>query len=108
MKLSEMLSKEEDRRKGRNIKDRLARKYIRDHPEIKEDPEGLIDPENIPEGTTESGIRGIARFYHKKKMIRTILRERKNDNTRGTEETKRTESCVNSSEDKVLKSMDTA
>ena len=105
MKLSEMLHNEQERRRTRNIRDRMAREYIRCHPEIKEDPEGLIDPENIPEGTTESGIRGIARFYHKKKMIRTILRERQNDNTWRTEE-KEAESRSDKEKDSTLKSVD--
>ena len=37
----------------------------------------------IPKGTTEAAIRGIARHYNKQKLVRDILRERKNDNSSG-------------------------
>ena len=86
-RLADLILKEESRRGRRNIRDRLARQYIQNHPDIKQDPEGDIDLDEIPDGTTESAIRGIARFYNKSNLVRQILRERKtNDNSTGETE----------------------
>jgi len=92
-RLVDLILKEESRRGRRNVRDRLAREYIQNHPEIKQDPNSIIDSNDIPEGTTESAIRGIARFYNKSSLVRQILRERRNDdNTEQAESSKATES----------------
>ena len=85
--LSQMILREESRRGRRNVRDRLAREYIRDNPQIKVDPEMEIDESKIPEGTTVGAIRGVARHYNKQATIRDILREITNDNTKRTETT---------------------
>ena len=82
--LTEALAKEVEARKKRNIRDRKAREYIKDHPEIKQFPDMDILRKEIPKGTTEAAIRGIARHYNKQKLVRDILRERKNDNSSGS------------------------
>tara|TARA_B100000949_G_scaffold137679_1_gene121093 strand:+ start:4920 stop:5201 length:282 start_codon:yes stop_codon:yes gene_type:complete len=84
--LQEQLHREAERRISRNVRDRLAREYIRKYPNIKIDPNGPISFDEIPEGTTEAAIRGIAKYYYKQKLIRDILRERKNDDTRREQE----------------------
>jgi len=81
--LSLLAANEEIRRTRRNLSDRLARRWINEHPEIKEDPENCI-VEDIPEGTSESTIRAIARFYKRKKLVREVLRERNYDDSTGT------------------------
>ena len=92
-RLVDLILQEESRRGRRNVRDRLARIYIQNHPSIKQDPEGGIDLDDIPEGITESAIRGIARFYNKSSLVRKILRERReNDDTRSTEKTETTDS----------------
>jgi len=92
-RLVDLILQEESRRGRRNIRDRLAREYIQNHPSIKQDPEGDINLDNVPDGTTESAIRGIARFYNKSSLVRKILRERReNDDTRSAEETETTDS----------------
>ena len=88
--LTESLAREVAARKKRNTRDRLARDYIKNHPEIKESPNMDIKKGDIPKGTTEATIRGIARHYNKQKLIRDIIRETKKDNSSGTE--KKTES----------------
>ena len=90
--LAEMIAREENRRGRRNNRDRLAREFIRLNPDIKTDPDMELDLSNIPEGTTESAVRAIARFYNKQSLVRSILKERKNDDTgRGqTQETPET------------------
>lgn len=66
------------RREARNLRDRLARQVLNDHPEVKEDPdEARIEESWIPEGTTEAAIRSLARHYKKQKLIRQLLNERK-------------------------------
>ena len=90
--LSEMIAREEIRRGRRNTRDRLARVFIQEHPKIKDDPEAEFDFSDIPEGTTESAVRAIARFYNKQSLVRSILKEQKrNDNTsrEGTEKTQK-------------------
>jgi len=82
--LTEALAKEVEARKKRNIRDRKAREYIKEHPEIKQSPDIPILKKEIPKGTTEAAIRSIARHYNKQKLIRDILRERKNDDSWGT------------------------
>ncbi len=92
-RLAELILNEESRRGRINVRDRLAREYIQNHPDIKQDPDSSIDYNDIPEGTTESAIRGIARFYNKSSLVRQILRERReNDNAEQTESSKATES----------------
>ncbi len=83
--LAEMIAREENRRGRRNTRDRLAREFIRLHPNIKSDPEMELKSLDIPEGTTESAVRAIARFYQKQSLVRSILKERKNDDTWRTE-----------------------
>ena len=87
--LAEMIAREESRRGRRNTRDRLAREFIRLHPDIKSDPDMELESFDITEGTTESAVRAIARFYQKQSIVRSILKERKNDDTRrqGSEKT---------------------
>lgn len=80
--LSLLAANEEIRRTRRNLSDRLARRWINVHPEIKEDPENS-KIEDVPEGTTENAIRSIARFYKRKKLVRKVLRERNYDDSAG-------------------------
>lgn len=87
--LAEMIAREENRRGRRNTRDRLAREFLRLHPDIKDDPDLEFNLSDIPDGTTESAVRAIARFYQKQSLVRSILKEKKNDNTsrEGSEET---------------------
>ena len=90
--LAEMIAREENRRGRRNTRDRLAREFLRLHPDIKSNPDMDLELFNIPEGTTESAVRAIARFYNKQSLVRSILKEQKrNDNTsrEGTEKTQK-------------------
>ena len=73
--ITDLLESELERRDKRNVRDRLAREFLRDHPEIKEDPSIEFDISDIPEGTTESAVRAIARFYSRKKLVRKLIRE---------------------------------
>lgn len=76
--IEEQLKIAEDRREVRNLRDRLARKVLQLHPEIKEDADGFPIPTDwIPEGTTEAAVRSLARHYAQQKLIRQLLRERK-------------------------------
>ncbi len=79
--LAEMIAREENRRGRRNTRDRLAREFLRLHPDIKDDPDLEFNLSDIPEGTTESAVRAIARFYQKQSLVRSILKEKKNDDT---------------------------
>ena len=75
--ISALVEREEVRRAKRKLRDRLAREYIRVHPELKEDPdEYIIRNSDIPDGTSEAAIRSIARQYSRQKVVRSILRER--------------------------------
>ena len=62
--LTEALAKEVEARKKRNIRDRKAREYIKEHPEIKQSPDIPILKKEIPKGTTECiGIpKGIPEY----------------------------------------------
>jgi len=76
--IQDLIDREEIRRERRNLRDRLAREFLRDHPEIKSDPDVIeIKVEDIPEGTTVAAIRSIARFYSRKAEVRVFLRDRK-------------------------------
>ena len=79
LSLAGLLTREEHRRGRRNIRDRLARDFISLHPDIKSDPEMELSIFEIPDGTTESAIRGIARFYQRKALVRSILKKRSNN-----------------------------
>ena len=79
--LAEMIAREESRRGRRNTRDRLAREFIRLHPDIKGDPDMDLESIDIPEGITESAVRAIARFYQKQSLVRSILKGRKTDNS---------------------------
>jgi len=79
LSLAELLAREEHRRGRRNLRDRMARDFISLHPDIKSNPEMELSMFEIPEGTTENAIRGIARFYQKKALVRSILKERNNN-----------------------------
>ncbi len=73
--LQGLVERELVRREKRNLRDRLAREFIRDNPGIREDPDGFpID--GLLEGTTEAAVRGIARFYKRKAEVRKVLEER--------------------------------
>ena len=75
--ISDLVEREEVRREKRNLRDRLAREYIRTFPGIKEKPEDwIVDPDSIPDGTSEAAIRSIAKQYSRQKVVRSILRER--------------------------------
>ena len=65
--VAEFIEKDDRRKEKRNIRDRLAREFIRDFPFLKEDPSIEIDTSLIPDGTTEAAIRGIARFYFRRR-----------------------------------------
>ncbi len=78
--LAEMIAREENRRGRRNTRDKLAREFLRLHQDIKDDPDLEFNLSDIPDGTTESAIRAIARFYQKQSQVRSILKERKRDN----------------------------
>jgi hypothetical protein len=63
-------------REKRNIRDRLAREYLRDHPEVKDDPDNsVIEESSIPEGTSEAAIRSLARHYARQKFARQLVKE---------------------------------
>jgi len=74
--IEQFIEREEARRERRNIRDRLAREFLREHPEIKVDPEGSIDCSEIPEGTSEAAIRTVARFYKRQAYVREVVNER--------------------------------
>lgn len=74
--LEALAASELQRREKRNVRDRLARHFIRAHPDLVDNPDLPLEASSIPEGTTEAAIRGIARFYHNMKEVRRLLRER--------------------------------
>lgn len=71
--IEQLADREGIRRVKRNQRDRLARDFLKEHPELKTDPSTKIC-DTIPEGTTENAIRSIARFYQRQKMARELLR----------------------------------
>ena len=75
--LEALAQKEIERRERRNTRDRLAREFLKEHPEVKENPDcEITDP--IPEGTSEAAVRATARHYKQAKQVRQVLRERRN------------------------------
>lgn len=72
--VTELIDKELQRRERRNLRDRLARTFLRDHPELVNDPEADIN-ETVTEGTSEAAVRSIARHYNKMKKIRAFIRD---------------------------------
>lgn len=73
MSIEDLARAEMERREKRNLRDRLAREYLRSHPEMKADPEGELVTA-VPEGTSEAAIRSIARHYAKQKQVREVIR----------------------------------
>ena len=84
--IEEQLQVAEERREARNLRDRLARKVLQEHPEIKEDPDGfLIEASWISKDTSEAAIRSFARHYARQKLIRKLLNEKKEDEKKEVE-----------------------
>lgn len=75
--IDQLARSEIERRERRNIRDRQARAFLQDHPELVDDPEHVI-ADNIPDGTTEAAVRSIARHYHKMRKVRQFLKENPN------------------------------
>ena len=73
MSLDDLARAEMVRREKRNLRDRIAREYLREYPEIKKDPEAVL-PTEVPEGTSEAAIRSIARHYAQQKQVRDVIR----------------------------------
>ncbi|KKN33698.1 hypothetical protein LCGC14_0801040 [marine sediment metagenome] len=77
LELDQLITRERQRRERRNLRDRLARSFLKEHPEVVDNPEmEIVDV--VPEGTTEAAIRGIARHYHRMRKVREYLREIEN------------------------------
>ncbi len=73
MSLEKLAESELERREKRNLRDRLARSFLRNHPKLIEDPKGdILDA--IPEGTTEAAVRSVARHYRRMKLVRDYIR----------------------------------
>ncbi len=78
LELDQLITRERLRRERRNLRDRLARSFLKEHPEVVDNPEmEIVDV--VPEGTTAAAIRGIARHYHKMRKVREYIREMESD-----------------------------
>lgn len=74
LELDQLITRERLRRERRNLRDRLARAFLKEHPEVVDNPEMEVVDE-VPEGTTVAAIRGIARHYGRMRKVRAYIRE---------------------------------
>jgi hypothetical protein len=74
MNLENLMDAEIQRRERRNEKDKITRKFLRENPKVKDNPD--MDLSEIPEGTTECHIRSMARYNKKRKLIRELVNAR--------------------------------
>lgn len=75
--LEELVIAEVLRQDKARIREKLSREYINSHPELKENPDSVI--EDIPEGASEDQIRTIARRMKIEKEARKIRAMRLKD-----------------------------
>jgi len=73
--LDRLARSELERRERRNVRDRVARAFLRSHPEIVDDPDHCKISDPVPEGTTEAAVRAVARHYHRMRIVRRLLKE---------------------------------
>ena len=66
--------KEIARREKRNIRDRLAREFLKEHPEVKDDPDNAVISDKVPMGTTEAAVRAFARNYRRQRNVRNYIK----------------------------------
>ena len=74
MSIDSLAQSELARRQRRNNRDKLARAFLKDHPELIDSPDAPIAAEDISEGTSEAAIRAIARHYGTMKRVREYLK----------------------------------